>query len=63
MSSPNVRYKPRPEATPEVAVDALSNVYRFILNCRAKKKAARPGGPDDAERRSSDIGATKNYSG
>jgi len=40
MGSPSGRYKPLLESTQEVDVDALSNVYRLILNCHAKRKAA-----------------------
>ncbi len=41
-------HAPNPDATPEIRTVALSFVYRFILDCH-KKKAARPGRPDDAE--------------
>lgn len=47
MSSPGVRREPLPETTQGVDAGALSNVYRFILDCRAKKKGTRPGAPDD----------------
>lgn len=57
MNSPRIVYTPR-DATPEAELSALASVYRFILDCHAKKEAARPGDPNDAERRSDDIGAT-----
>jgi hypothetical protein len=50
MSSSVVTYAPHPDATPDVEVSALANVYKFVLDCRAKKEATRPGSPDDAER-------------
>ena len=49
MSESRITYTPHPDATPETEAVALAAVYRFLLDCNAKKKAARPGGPDDAE--------------
>jgi len=40
---------PPPETTSGTELDALAAVYRFVLDCHAKKKAARPGGPDEAK--------------
>jgi hypothetical protein len=52
-------YTPRPDATPEAELNALA-VYRFLIfESNASKEAAHPGGPDDAERSLSEIGATK----
>ncbi len=62
MSNPQIAYAPRAGATPETEISALANVYRFVLDCRAKKKAVPDRRPDDAERRSSD-GATGKYKG
>jgi hypothetical protein len=48
----SVVYEPRSDTTPEAEVKALANVYRFILDCHAKKMAAEPtpesGGRDVA---------------
>lgn len=33
-----VSYAARPDATPETETSALSAVYRFILDCHAKKE-------------------------
>jgi hypothetical protein len=41
MDSPRITYTSRPDATPEAELNVLANVYRFILDCHAKKK----GGP------------------
>ena len=41
MNSPRITYTSRPDATPEAELNVLANVYRFILDCHAKKK----GGP------------------
>lgn len=60
MSSKRVTYASRPDATPEAELDVLASVYSYILRCdearRAEdiKKAARPGGPDDAEESKND---------
>ncbi len=62
MADLTVAYAVRPDATPEAEIVALANVYRFVLDCRAKKKAVPDRRPDDAERRSSD-GATGKYKG
>ena len=40
MSSPRVTYVPRPDATLEGEINALADVYRYILDCASKKKAA-----------------------
>jgi len=58
-SSLPVAYALRPDATPEAETNALANVYRFILDCRTKKEAATESRPDDAERRSNEIGANR----
>jgi hypothetical protein len=63
MSSPRIAYSPRPDATPEAELSALTNVYRYILDCHAKKKAApRQSRPDDAKGSKHDR-ATENYTG
>lgn len=49
MSSPAVAYAPRPDATPETELNALASVYKFVLDCRAKKEGSHPGAPDDAK--------------
>jgi hypothetical protein len=41
MDSPRITYTSRPDATPQAELNVLANVYRFILDCHAKKK----GGP------------------
>ena len=42
MNSPRITYTSRPDATPEAELNVLANVYRFILDCHAKKMAAEP---------------------
>jgi hypothetical protein len=54
MSSPRIAYTPRPEVTPEVELNTLAACYKFILDCHAQKKAARPGGPDDGTKSKED---------
>jgi hypothetical protein len=48
VSRPKVIYHPRPDATPKAGLRALSDSYRFIINCHAKKAAA--GGLDDGSK-------------
>ena len=43
----SVVYKSCPDATPEAELNVLANVYRFILDCHAKKKAAEPAPEPD----------------
>jgi hypothetical protein len=47
MDSPRITYICRPGATPEAEVSVLANVYRFILDCHAKKMAAEPAPEPD----------------
>ncbi len=61
MSETRIVYSPRSGATSEAEISALSNVYRFILDCHVKKKAARPGGPDDEMKGSKHDLATTDY--
>jgi hypothetical protein len=56
MNAPaHIRYAQRPDATPEAELSALAAVYRFVLDCRAKKEAAPESRPDDA-RKDQDAG-------
>ena len=61
MSGLRIVYTPRPNATPEGELNALASVYRFILDCNAKKKAARLGDSDDAKEIKNDYADTENY--
>jgi hypothetical protein len=50
MNSPRIIYTPHPDATPQAELNVLANVYRFILGCHAKKKAAdEPGSENDTK--------------
>lgn len=49
IGKPRITYCPRGDATPETEAAALANIYRYIIDCHAKKQAAHPGGPDDAK--------------
>ncbi len=52
----SIAYAARAETTPESEVSALANVYRFVLDSHAKKKATRPGGPDARKENLHDSG-------
>ncbi len=47
MDSPRITYTSRPDATPEAELNVLANVYRFILDCHAKKLATEPASEPD----------------
>jgi hypothetical protein len=49
MGSDHVKCKSRTDATPEAEYEALSTVYRFVLDCHARKEAAEQSGPNDAK--------------
>ena len=57
LAEPRFSYAPRPDDTAERETAALAGVYRLVID-HAMKKAAPDGRPDDAERRSDEIGAT-----
>jgi hypothetical protein len=46
VPEPTVTYTPR-DVTPEVELNTLANVYRFIIDCHAKKGAVPDSRPDD----------------
>jgi hypothetical protein len=48
MDSPRITYALRSDATAEAELDVLANVYRFILDCHAKKKAVEPAPEPDS---------------
>jgi hypothetical protein len=51
MGSARIAYAQDPDtATPEAEVSALVNVYRFVLEGRAKKEAAPRQSRPDAEK-------------
>ena len=56
MADPSISYAPRPDATAERETSALAEVYRLAID-HAMKKAASDGRPNNAERRSDEIGA------
>jgi hypothetical protein len=50
MSSARITYSQSSDATPETELPALVAVYKFVLNCRARKEAAPESRPEDAEK-------------
>ncbi len=57
MDSSRITYAGLTNTTLETEISALANVYKYVLDCRAKKEATRPGGPEDPERISDEIRA------
>jgi hypothetical protein len=62
QSRARITYIARPDATPEAELSTLANVYRFILDCHAKKRGRilDKSGPDDA-RKDQDAGTYPHY--
>ena len=52
MNSPRIDYAPRPDATPEGELNALANIYKFVLDSAHKNAAGRTttNGGDEKER-------------
>jgi hypothetical protein len=48
VNSPRFTYTSRPDATTEAELSVLAAVYRFILDCHAKKMAAEPAPKPDS---------------
>ena len=48
MNSTHITYTRRSDATPEAELNVLANIYRFILDCHAKKKAVEPAPEPDS---------------
>ncbi len=40
MDSPGIAYTPRSDATADAEIHALAAVYKFILDCHAKKSSS-----------------------
>ena len=58
MSSPRIHYSQRPDTATEAESPALAAVYRFIIDCHAKKEVAFGGRPNDVRntKEVSDVG-------
>jgi hypothetical protein len=51
MSSPQITYAPRNDASPEAELHALANLYRLVLDSAKKEAATSPvSRPDDARK-------------
>lgn len=62
MTDMRITYAPSSSATQEAEMSALINVYRFVLDCRAKKEAVPDRRPEDEKERSkNDSLAYTNY--
>jgi len=47
VDKPVIAYAPRANALPETEITVLASIYRFILDCHAKKMAAEPAPEPD----------------
>ena len=60
--SSDIRYSPRGDATPEAELDALSQVYAFILQKhQERKKGSGAAALDDVVKESNGYDATTNH--
>jgi hypothetical protein len=50
MSSNHIVYTPHPDATLETEAAVLAAVYRFVLDCRARRKGGGPSTAQDARK-------------
>jgi len=55
MSRARITYTPRANATPESELDALAAIYKFVLECHARRKAADPTGDPNEAKEDKDI--------
>ena len=55
MSEPRISYSVSLDTSPEAEAPVLCAVYKFVLDCHAKKEAAPENRPDDA-RKDQDAG-------
>jgi hypothetical protein len=60
MSEPRIAYTARRDATAEIEYSTLAHIYKFVLDCHAKKEAAPENRPDDA-RKDQDARTTQQY--
>ena len=59
MPESSVICVPRINTTPDQARDIRARAWAFVFDCHAKKEAAPESRPEDAERRSDEIGANE----
>jgi hypothetical protein len=58
VDKPAITYSLRNDVTPEIELNALANVYGLVLQSAEQRgHLLDNGGPDDPERRSSEIRA------
>jgi len=60
MSNPNISYASRINTTPDQARGIRARAWAFVFDCHSRKEAAPESRrPEDAERRSNEIGADR----
>ena len=54
MKRSGIVYRPRVDVGPEAELSTLANIYRFVLDCHAKKRGRTldESGPEDVKGRS-----------
>jgi hypothetical protein len=61
MDNARVTLHPQSGITAEQAHDIRARAWRFVFDCYKRKKAAHPGGPDDAKEFKNARTATNDY--
>jgi hypothetical protein len=61
VREPRIAYRPRPDAASEAEREALAQVYRFVLDCWAKRREAssEPDGSSHTARASDTEGVVR----
>ena len=59
MNSTHITYTRRSDTSSEAEVATLGAIYKFVLDCHAKKEAAPESRPDDAKGFKYDCTATE----
>ena len=62
IQTPRIDYRIRDDATPHVEINALANVYRFVLDRHARKEAVPENRPEDVKGRSENDFHASNHS-
>jgi hypothetical protein len=59
--APPIIHRSLPGISPEQARDARARAWAFVFDCYTRKKAARPGSPDDVRKDQDAHTAKKQY--
>lgn len=60
---PHIRYTPKADVSPKLERALLGNVFRYVLDAHAKRKAAEGSGGKDGERKDQHALTEAQYTG